>query len=199
MNVHLSKQHRSPWQDEDTLREKYVEEEKKAAEVADELRCSRSTIENWLDEFGIDTHYERMEKPWLDREILREEYVVKDRSRHALAEEWGCKPGTVREYVKEYGLAKRYVTYPKLVTSRGGYCKFVCDRDKREEVSMHQLLAIAEGADPHKVFSGGWYNVHHKNRIPWDNRPDNIEFLHKSEHARLHVMERERRPNGQLI
>lgn len=58
-------------------------------------------------------------------------------------------------------------------------------------VAVHQLLAIADGADPHKVFSGGDYHVHHKNEISWDNRPDNIELLTKEEHMRLHGKNRE--------
>lgn len=55
---------------------------------------------------------------------------------------------------------------------------------------VHQLLAIAEGADPHKVFSDGEYNVHHDNGIRWDNRPENIEFMTTNEHARHHYEER---------
>lgn len=56
----------------------------------------------------------------------------------------------------------------------------------QSEAAIHQLLVIAEGADPHKVFSDGDYNVHHKNHIPWDNRPENVELLTKAEHNSEH-------------
>jgi len=47
------------------------------------------------------------------------------------------------------------------------------------------LVAIANGEDPAEIFSSEW-NVHHKNDIPWDNRPDNLEVMKHGEHRSLH-------------
>lgn len=68
-------------------------------------------------------------------------------------------------------------------TRKSGYERF-CTSD--ESVSIHQLLAIAGGADPYKVFSGGEYNVHHKKPIPWLNTPENVELLTKADHNSEH-------------
>lgn len=61
----------------------------------------------------------------------------------------------------------------------GGYERWcvrnTADGDVSAAVWHHQLLAIAEGASPRDVFDTGNY-VRHENGIPWDNRPDNIEF-----------------------
>ena len=63
--------------------------------------------------------------------------------------------------------------------------------DSQDYVKIHQLLAIAEGEDPEKVFSNGEYVVHHKNHVRWDNRAENIELMTNEEHTSLHAQERD--------
>lgn len=41
--------------------------------------------------------------------------------------------------------------------------------------------------------------VHHKNGIPWDDRPENLEVMKQSEHALGHIEFRERNERGQLV
>ena len=51
-------------------------------------------------------------------------------------------------------------------------------------VAVHQLAAIADGADPGLVFDDQ-YNVHHRNGNPLDNRPANLELVDVRDHGRL--------------
>lgn len=44
-----------PWQDEQTLRELYVEQEMSTYEIADKLGCHASTVSNWLHKYDIET------------------------------------------------------------------------------------------------------------------------------------------------
>jgi hypothetical protein len=48
---------------------------------------------------------------------------------------------------------------------------------------VHRLLAIAE----HGTDAVAGQHVHHKNGIPFDNRPENLELLSPSEHSKRHT------------
>lgn len=77
-------------------------------------------------------------------------------------------------------------------TKRTGYERWTTKTPDGEQHSIyvHQLVAIADGAPPEKVFSEGEYHVHHRNNIPWDNRPENLELLDGREHLSRHSAER---------
>jgi len=66
----------------------------------------------------------------------------------------------------------------------GGY---PCIRVSEEEVTpyIHNLVAIADGADPHKVYSGG-YQVHHVDENKWLNSDTNLELMTIGDHRRHH-------------
>lgn len=49
-------------------------------------------------------------------------------------------------------------------------------------VHVHQLVLIAQGADPVQVFSNGEYQGHHGNGVRWDNRHSNLALVHEHEH-----------------
>lgn len=51
---------------------------------------------------------------------------------------------------------------------------------------VHQLLAIAEGADPRDVFSRGRFHVHHVNEVRWLNTPENVELVRSEDHTTHH-------------
>lgn len=81
----------------------------------------------------------------------------------------------------------RRVPYARFETKTDGYEHWEA-RDGsggHARVYVHQLLAVADGADPHDLF-GGVKQIHHTNRIPWDNRPANLEVVTTAEHADRH-------------
>ncbi|AGM11426.1 HNH endonuclease [Halogranum tailed virus 1] len=58
--------------------------------------------------------------------------------------------------------------------------------DGEDSVKLHRLLACVE-EDPHDVFNGRVWNVHHRNTIPWDNRPANLLLLRSRYHRNFHA------------
>jgi hypothetical protein len=61
---------------------------------------------------------------------------------------------------------------------RGQHC------GETKVVYVHQLVEIANGAEPEKIFSNGEWNVHHDNEIRYDNCPANLELLHAEDHVK---------------
>jgi len=112
-------------------------------------------------------------------------------SQREVAEELGCSARTIGRKLEKYDLGARgyggagnsraaYIHDPR------GYIKAWC-RDNNEGVYLHQLSAIAGGADPYTVFDEDT-EVHHKNTIKWDNRPSNVEVKNRMEHQAEHVI-----------
>lgn len=87
-------------------------------------------------------------------------------------------------------------------TTRTGYEKYkgsskcgCCGQWMGATIGIHRIIAIADGADPYKVFSGGEYVVHHGSEsdlpaceLPWANWPGNLEVMTRSDHSSMHSM-----------
>jgi len=129
-------------------------------------------------------------KPWMDKQKLVAEYVENARATPELAEEWGCDPSTVRNWLERYEIDRREAKdynrqeWVQFTHHEQGYERWMnyTRPDRGSSVFVHRLLAVAEyGTDA--VANN---HVHHKNGIPWDNRPDNIEIMSASDHAKQH-------------
>jgi hypothetical protein len=145
------------------------------------------------------TDDDRAEKPgasalW-DPEFVREQYVEQRKTMEQIAEDVGCTVGTVHKWVNEHGLAdssrsgggsgRGRVPWASYRTNQEGYETWAAYHapDSTRSVLVHRLLAVAEyGFD-----AVGDKHVHHRNHIPWDNRPANIEPLSPSEHMQYHA------------
>lgn len=138
------------------------------------------------------------QKGYKDPEVLRALYWVEDMSLSQIAERFGVHEKTIWNWFEKYDIARHNLEKapngrPKKHTvsygfSTHNYCAWsgTTDVDGFSTTFVHQLLAVSEGADPHKVYSGGEYHVHHKNGITWDNRPENITLMSASEHMSHH-------------
>lgn len=186
------------YKDEETLRRLYIQEEMTVAEVARELDTAKQTLKYWLDKYDLTrsiseaqkVRRSREEDPWKDEDVLRKEYVEHERSSYDLADEWGCDSKTVRNWLERFGIERREakdynrVEYVRHEHSPQGYERWqhAYGKDRGALVLVHRLLAVAEYGTDAVVGN----HVHHKNGVPWDNRPENIELKDPSTHARDH-------------
>jgi len=135
---------------------------------------------------------------------LHEEYVENGRSMSDIAKECGVSSAVILKWLRRFDINTRSTNHHQKVspasytTTEHGYelsrSKIDGDIDR---VYIHQLIVIANDADPHKVFSNGDWHAHHKNGVRWDNRPENIEFIQGSDHIRHHSKERVRTETGE--
>jgi len=85
---------------------------------------------------------------------------------------------TVQHYIKEP---------PRFYTEARGYERVQSSIwGEISRVGVHRLAAVAEYGLEAVVDK----DVHHRNGVPWDNRPGNLELIAPSEHGSLHAEER---------
>jgi transcriptional regulator with XRE-family HTH domain len=142
-------------------------------------------------------------RPWRDAETLERLYIAEELTTREIADRLGCTNGTVSKWLNHHDIptrenwvagveaAKRANREERVAqrTLPSGYeywaSKEGADRTNRI-VYVHRLLAVAE----HGFDAAAEREVHHCNGIPWDNRPENIDLLSKSDHGRHHANQR---------
>lgn len=132
-------------------------------------------------------------QPWHDGELLKRLYWDEQMTQQEIADELGCSDSTISAQLSEHGIQARSrveanrlaqgVPYVRFGTNGEGYETWATDfRGERDAIGVHRVLAVSEHG--REAVSGN--QVHHKNGIPWDNRPGNIELLEAAEHTKHH-------------
>ena len=150
---------------------------------------------------GRGKHYARShqdEHPWRDEAMLRAGYVEGEYDLRELAEIWGCNFTVIRDFLEKCEIPRRTSAEtrrvknlrkpcPISVTSKGYVAWKHTFDGEAHQLQVHQLLAIAEGSDPHRVFSKN-IDVHHgpEAEIPWANWPDNLQVIEHKDHMQHH-------------
>lgn len=137
---------------------------------------------------------EQSSKAWQDPETLRRLYWVEGLSLADIGERFDRDQHTILYWMEKHGIERRdsgeattqatRVEYATRFIGGNGYERW-SDWISGEKVAVHQLLAIADGADPHEVFDEDTV-THHKSGHPLDNRRGNIEVMDRSEHNSHH-------------
>jgi len=183
----------APHKSADLLRHLHHEEGLTLKEMGEKLDRSHATIRHWMVKHGIPRKDANRKKLEIPKDELKGLYVDEQQSMRKCAEHFDTTVPTIRSRLDEYGIKQRdsrlaqrlalneYVTLRK---SHNGYYVWQ-DRTCKKSVAVHQLAAIAHGADPHVVFSDGMH-VHHRNTCRIDNRASNLEVVDNSTHMATH-------------
>lgn len=199
------------YHDKDWLREKYHGELMTLKEIGDLCGVSRTTISDWLGRHGIDKRSQKetqrlqQDGKHTDREWLADQYHGKGRTLKEMAAACDVDAVTIMNWMDRYDIPRRDATNHKrqspaqFFTDHEGY-ELVRSKTRGEnkQARVHQLVAIANGADPHNLF-GDDYHVHHMNEVPWDNRPENLSVLENAEHKQLHSQDQQRADTGEFL
>lgn len=146
-----------------------------------------------------------MSKKYKDREWLKEAYHNRGLTTREIADECECSNGTISRWLDNHDIETRenwkegqkaatevnrqeYITLRTLPAGYEYWASKELDGDGRTNriVYVHRLLAVAEyGFDA--VANN---HVHHRDGVPWDNRPENVELLDRKEHGSIHANQR---------
>lgn len=177
----------------------YWVEEKSVNELAEEFGISRTSLyrafqaldiprrgQNKADKIRREKLAEKR-KYW-DEEYIHREYVEKGKTVSEIADECDVSTTTIRKWIKRHGfdLPDRYYDIPEFCMSceSNSHTSYPhwhgCDG---QMLTVHQLVAVAEGADPYKVYNNSAWNIDHKNRHKCDNSHHNLELISSAEHG----------------
>lgn len=124
-----------------------------------------------------------MSKPYQNPDTLEQLYVEKELSQREIGDRFDVDHTTIGEWLNRHEIER-----PE-AASYSHQHEYPIWNSGVDNVHIHQLLAIAEGENPHKVFSDN-HVIHHRNGIKWANWGENIELMTHSEHMSHHQEER---------
>lgn len=170
----------------------------------------RQEVDNSHRGLKLTSEFELVER-YKVKSDLRTEYLDNGKTQQEIADEWGVGRNTIHRWLKKHDIDRRDWTgtgawnrvqrasFYTETNENGGYEKIGAYDPKKDGMvwtTVHQLLAVALGEDPDKVFSNGEFQTHHRTGIPFDNRPENIELLARDEHQRSHRADEWKEENG---
>ena len=95
------------YQNEEWLREQYIENSLDRSEVADLADCSRSTINNWLKEFDIKKGARVADVRLKDESWLRDQYCDQQKTKDKISDVCDCHEDTVGRWLDRHGIEKK--------------------------------------------------------------------------------------------
>jgi len=142
---------------------------------------------------GRTKHQNKGHEPYHYKSVLEKLYVKDGMSTNDIADEFDVDQNQISRFLKRQGIKIRTeseamrlingLNTPTIYTNKSGYEIAACGMTD-SAVKIHRLVAYA-----HHGNDIANNHVHHENKIPWDNRPQNLDVVNPSNHTRLHNAE----------
>lgn len=179
------------------LRERYWDDGLDTYEIADLCACDQGTIRRWMERLGIERRSRgKNANPktakYKDADWLESRYYEEGTSIRDIADSCEVDVSTIYYWIEKLDIetrprtgrgSSRWYEYCRTEVDHNGYVRWVDKYDgDTNQVLVHRLLMVAE----HGIDTVKGQVVHHEDRIPWDNRPDNLELTDPVTHPGLH-------------
>ncbi len=133
-------------------------------------------------------------------DVLRRLYCEEGMTDKKIANKFDVSRGTISYWRDKFNIdswsPEKYASFRPAsyrVSTLGYPCWDGSTNDKTIVCYVHRMLAVSEyGFDA----LDDYVDVHHKNGVKFDNRPENIEIVKKDEHRRKHGEERRNPETG---
>ena len=132
-----------------------------------------------------------MTDPWKDRDTLVKLYHEEGLSARKIGAKLGCAHTTILYWMERFGIDRETPTIERPTShlfTEFGYEAWSPTIDGESKwVLVHRLQMVAE----HGLEAVSGKEVHHKNEVKFDNRPENLELVSKKDHSRHHMTKNE--------
>lgn len=179
------------WMKEANLRQKYIKEKMSISDIANHYSKKKQAIRYYIEKHEIprrDKGGKRKDLPYKDPEILYREYYERGKDGYELAEQWDCPPNAVYYHLKKHEIPTPETDIAEKYTPGDyEYIKTQDEKGNKRFFPLHRLVAYAHGElDGESVFDYDTV-IHHKDEITWNNSPNNLVSMARSEHTELHT------------
>jgi len=132
-----------------------------------------------------------------DPDTLRRLYWQEGKSLSECADELGVSPPTVMRNMKKNDIPRRDAPQdrpPHFVAADTNGHEVVQARvdGDLKAIGIHRLVAVVE----HEYEAVAGNDTHHRNGVPWDNRPSNVVPKSHDDHSSTTAADRDRNADG---